>query len=510
MKLRFYQCVFLLFLGCAVPYVTSLEDVLTETNFENFLEPLSDLFSVKDASGPQVRFSLRKPNEPDDDTCYLVPGKPESLSECTFNSTAKTFLVIHGWTVSGLFESWVAKMVSALYDREEKANVIVVDWLDTAQNHYVIAAQNTKSVGQDIARFIDWMEETTNIPLENFHLIGYSLGAHVAGFAGSHTSNKVGRITGLDPAGPDFEGAHAHRRLSPDDARFVDVVHTFSREALGLSIGIEQPVGHVDIYPNGGSYQPGCNLRGALERIANLGILAMTEALKCEHERSIHLFIDSLLNEQEAGTAYRCGSSEMFDRGMCLKCRKHGCSPVGYAASKVRKARNVKMFTKTRDSMPFRVYHYQLKIHFSSKVNGSEMDPPLTVSLHGTKGDAENLPLNVGEKILANKTHSFLLLTEQDIGDLLTLKFKRGDSNSWSASSLLQMLTSWWSGGGDAADAPSVDVHKIRIRVGETQKKIVLCLQDPKAGDTTQDLTFVKCKDAWKNPSRRKSTINSS
>lgn len=49
-------------------------------------------------------------------------------------------------------------MVSALYDREEKANVIVVDWLDTAQNHYVIAAQNTKSVGQDIARFIDWME----------------------------------------------------------------------------------------------------------------------------------------------------------------------------------------------------------------------------------------------------------------------------------------------------------------------------------------------------------------
>lgn len=41
------------------------------------------------------------------------------------------------------------------------------------------------------------------------------------------------------------------------------------------------------------------------------------------------------------------------------------------------------------------VYHYQLKIHFSSKVNGSEMDPPLTVSLHGTKGDAENLPLNV-------------------------------------------------------------------------------------------------------------------
>lgn len=57
-----------------------------------------------------------------------------------------------------MFESWVAKLVSALYEREQAANVIVVDWLNSAQNHYVVAAQKTKAVGQEIARFIDWIE----------------------------------------------------------------------------------------------------------------------------------------------------------------------------------------------------------------------------------------------------------------------------------------------------------------------------------------------------------------
>lgn len=47
-----------------------------------------------------TKFSLRKPSRPDDDLCYIVPGRPDSLAACTFNSSSKTFLVIHGWTVS--------------------------------------------------------------------------------------------------------------------------------------------------------------------------------------------------------------------------------------------------------------------------------------------------------------------------------------------------------------------------------------------------------------------------
>ncbi|XP_019752215.1 lipoprotein lipase [Hippocampus comes] len=493
----------LVMLNAAVRYVTSLERDLTDSIFGILLDPVKDLFEQKhDANETVVRFSLRRPSHPEDDLCYIFPGQTDSLAACAFNSTAKTFLIIHGWTLSGMFESWVAKLVSALYERELLANVIVVDWLRTAQNHYVVAAQNTKAVGQEVACFIDWIEETTNIPLDNLHLIGYSLGAHVAGFAGSHATNKVGRITGLDPAGPDFEGKHAHWRLSPDDAGFVDVLHTFTRGSLGLSIGIQQPVGHVDIYPNGGSFQPGCNLRGALEKIADFGIFAISDAVKCEHERSIHLFIDSMLNEQEAPKAYRCSSSDRFDRGMCLGCRKSRCNTVGYDISKVRKARNVQMYTKTRASMPFRVYHYQLKIHFSSKVNRSEMEPSLTVSLFGTKGEADNVQLKLKEKIATNRTHSFLLVTEKNIGELLMLKFKWEESNGWSASSMFKMVSSWWSGDTDGAN---MEVHKIRIRAGETQQKVVFCIKDPDSSNLTRELTFVKCKDAWRTNTKRTS-----
>ncbi|XP_073792880.1 lipoprotein lipase isoform X3 [Danio rerio] len=323
MNIRSLLCVFLwLVLNITGPFIAALEEgnVLNGV-FDHFLEDLRDLSDVKKLN---VKFSLRNPSQPDDDVCYIVRGKAETLSSCNFNHTSKTILVIHGWTVSGLFESWVEKLVAALYNREKDANVIVVDWLDTAQDHYVVAAQNTKMVGREIGLFIDWIEETSNVPLENLHLIGYSLGAHVAGFAGSHTTNKIGRITGLDPAGPDFEGVHAHGRLSPDDAHFVDVLHTFTRGSLGLSIGIEQPVGHVDIYPNGGSFQPGCNLRGALEKMASYGIFGMQ--LTCcngsfKYEINVASF-DALAAGAEGRQHCRQGGQNELGRSRRFRCER--------------------------------------------------------------------------------------------------------------------------------------------------------------------------------------------
>ena len=65
---------------------------------------------------------------------------------------------------------------------------------------------------------------------------------------------------GLDPAGPGFSVDDTSTRLDKSDAVFVDVIHTDVGRALS-NLGMVEPIGHVDFYPNGRSYrQPGCKL----------------------------------------------------------------------------------------------------------------------------------------------------------------------------------------------------------------------------------------------------------
>lgn len=60
-----------------------------------------------------------------------------------------------------MYESWVPKLVAALYKREPDSNVIVVDWLSRAQQHYPVSAGYTKLVGKDVAKFINWLAVRT-------------------------------------------------------------------------------------------------------------------------------------------------------------------------------------------------------------------------------------------------------------------------------------------------------------------------------------------------------------
>jgi len=75
----------------------------------------------------------------------------------------------------------------------------VVDWkVLAASPNYVAAVLNARPTGAHIAELIEFLVAQTSATLLDFHIIGGSLGAQVAGFAGnSTTTGKVGRITGL-------------------------------------------------------------------------------------------------------------------------------------------------------------------------------------------------------------------------------------------------------------------------------------------------------------------------
>ncbi len=77
-------------------------------------------------------------------------------------------------------------------------NVITVDWSESASwKAYPLPAYMTGQVGTIVARLIDNFVEQRMVTLARVHIIGHSLGSHVAGASGSAVQHgRVGRITG--------------------------------------------------------------------------------------------------------------------------------------------------------------------------------------------------------------------------------------------------------------------------------------------------------------------------
>jgi dienelactone hydrolase len=51
-----------------------------------------------------------------------------------------------------------------------------------------------------VASHLSWMRDLNYIDFNRLHVIGFSLGAHIAGFIGKNTNRSIHTIVGLDPA----------------------------------------------------------------------------------------------------------------------------------------------------------------------------------------------------------------------------------------------------------------------------------------------------------------------
>ncbi|XP_045104918.1 pancreatic lipase-related protein 2-like isoform X2 [Portunus trituberculatus] len=233
---------------------------------------------------------------------------------------------------------WVQEMVGALLSSGGAAGVITVDWSKAAPPTYAQAVANIRLVGVMVGRVVSMLVDM-GVSEKDIHMIGHSLGAHLMSYAASHFTAtrglQVGRLTGLDPAGPYFANTAPEVRLDPSDAAFVDVIHTDTptRPWELDRLGAAEAMGHLDFYPNGGRQQAGCQGSAAShidreETVAG-GVLSY---IGCSHRRSFQFFTESTTNKRCRFVGVECTSWEEYKAGACWGCEGRVCAPMGYPA----------------------------------------------------------------------------------------------------------------------------------------------------------------------------------
>ncbi len=107
-------------------------------------------------------------------------------------------------------------------------------------------------------------------------------------------------------------------RLDEGDAYFVDIIHTDSNPILSFGLGMLQPCGHLDFYPNGGKVMAGCDgtFVGSLAQENGSLPFAFRRLIGCNHYRSYEYFTESI-NSDCPFIAVRCPSWSAFVTGQC-------------------------------------------------------------------------------------------------------------------------------------------------------------------------------------------------
>nr|CAD7417057.1 unnamed protein product [Timema poppensis] len=136
-----------------------------------------------------VTFLLYTRQNPSNPTT-IQTGVASSLGN--FNANRQTKFVIHGWNSNG---NSMATVRNGYVNSGLDVNIIVVDWQRPANQGYAQSMTNTRGVGVFVANHINWLV-SRGLNLNNINIVGFSLGAHVAGIAGHNVHGTVGRITG--------------------------------------------------------------------------------------------------------------------------------------------------------------------------------------------------------------------------------------------------------------------------------------------------------------------------
>ncbi|XP_065364516.1 vitellogenin-1-like [Calliphora vicina] len=283
---------------------------LPETAVFKTINQVCSVYLAADTINPRVTpnmdtMSLRL-RTPCEELIFPLNQAEEILESSDFDVNKKVAIFVTGW-MSGSDAGYVSDMANAFNCRGDY-NFLALNSSDSIDTLYTWSAFNTEEVGRQLAIALAKLAE--QVPAENIHLIGHSLGSHIVGYAGryftSYTGLKVSRITGLDPANPCFNEGESLSGLQRGDAAFIDVIHTNP----GV-LGKENPVGDVDFFVDGmAPIKPGCTRFG------------------CSHGRAYEYFTESVYPGNEDNfLGVRCTSLSKLKNGYCTGSEY----PMGYA-----------------------------------------------------------------------------------------------------------------------------------------------------------------------------------
>uniref|UniRef100_A0A2A4JGL3 Lipase domain-containing protein n=1 Tax=Heliothis virescens TaxID=7102 RepID=A0A2A4JGL3_HELVI len=261
--------------GEGVPHLVDLQEPADQ----------SLLASRNGANNQYWLFTRQNPNNAQ----IIVNGNANSIWNSNYRANRGLKVIVHGWNSNG--NSAMNPLITSAFLAVQDVNVIVVDWRALANSNYLTAANGVPGVGQFLGNFLVWLINTAGGNWNNVHLVGFSLGAHVVGNAGRQSGRRAARVTGLDPAGPNWGGNS--NALNGNDGQYVEAIHTD-----GGLLGIFDRIANGDFYPNGGrNPQPGCWVS------------------TCSHSRAPDLFASSVRTNHFVGRL--CSNINQAQNNQC-------------------------------------------------------------------------------------------------------------------------------------------------------------------------------------------------
>jgi len=204
----------------------------------------------------------------------------QSVLSSNYNPNRPTRVLIHGFwedDTSDINTETAAELLR-YYD----FNVILIDWSEGSRTiNYFAAAGRVPTVGAFTASYLDFLHENSMLDFNRLSVIGFSLGAHIAGMTGKNVRRgRIQYIVGLDPAGPLFSTRNPESRIDAADGVYVECIHTNGPTLLIIGLGIGAAICDADYWPNGGQSQPGCLLN------------------TCSHLRAVDFYVESISNNR--------------------------------------------------------------------------------------------------------------------------------------------------------------------------------------------------------------------